>query len=230
MNTRNWLSRSIVTATTTLFLLSTCASAEKNGDPPRIVTWSCSGCHAVDGNAQQPSFPRLGALDAPYIEQRVTTFRTAPVPPADELVYKLVTLAGIKKKSGAITREGLTNMVGMAHAATPEEVKAAAAWYALQKAAPGRRSFDAALIATGKALYANGVPARNVLACQDCHGEQAQGMATFPRLAGQNDAYLLGQLARFRSGERGHSPMMTSVAQHLDGEESRAVATYLETQ
>jgi cytochrome c oxidase subunit 2 len=41
--------------------------------------------------------------------------------------------------------------------------------------------------------------------CVACHGKQAQGLKLFgaPRLAGQNEAYLVDQLRNFRSGARG---------------------------
>jgi cytochrome c553 len=228
MDIRNWFPHLAIAATAGLLSLASDASAQKAADPPRIVTWNCSGCHGVDGNAQLPEFPRLAALNASYIEQRVATFRSAPPPPVDELVYRIVAPAAAKKAAAGSSREALAYMVGIAHAATGAESKDAAAWYASQKAAPGR-SANPALVDKGKALFVNGLPAQGVIACQDCHGAQAQGMATFPRLGGQNSAYLVRQLQLFRAGERGHAPEMTSIAQHLDSEQSRAVAAFLQS-
>jgi cytochrome c553 len=117
-----------------LLLISPVASAQKGaGTPPRIVTWNCSGCHGVNGNAQLPEFPRLAGLDASYIEQRMATFRAAPAPPSEELFYRLVKPAVAKKVAASSSPEAVVNMVGIARATLPQEAKAAAAWYAAQK-------------------------------------------------------------------------------------------------
>ena len=50
-----------------------------------------------------------------------------------------------------------------------------------------------------------------------------------PRLAGQNAAYVVGQLAFFRAGGRRQSPEMTAVAQNVEADQARAVAAYLQS-
>lgn len=199
------------------------------GAAPRIVTWNCSGCHGVDGNAQVRHFPRLAALDASYIEERIATFQAAPTPPSDELLYWLVKPAAAKKVASSSTPEARADMVGIAHATTPQEAKAAAAWYSTRKPAPGH-SANPALVESGKALFANGLPAKGVVACQDCHGAQAEGQATIPRLGGQNGSYVVNQLKRFRAGDRAHPTDMTSSATQLDSEQIRAISTFLASQ
>ena len=54
----------------------------------------------------------------------------------------------------------------------------------------------------GKDLYAT---------CVSCHGDRAQGleMMAAPRLAGQNDWYLVVQLENFAVGKRGYAPRIT---------------------
>jgi len=137
MNTRNKFAVSVIGGAIALFVISPIASAQKGrGTPPRIVTWNCSGCHEVNGNAQLPEFPRLAGLDASYIEQRIATFRAAPAPPSEELIYRLVKPGALKKVAAGSSPEALANMVGIAHAATPQEAKAAAAWYSAQKPKP----------------------------------------------------------------------------------------------
>jgi cytochrome c553 len=134
MNTSNRFAVSVIGGAIAMLLISPIGSAQKGpGTPPRIVTWNCSGCHGVDGNAQLPDFPRLAGLDASYIEQRMATFRAAPAPPSEELFYRLVKPAVAKKVATSSSPEALANMVGIARATTPQEDKAAAAWYAAQK-------------------------------------------------------------------------------------------------
>lgn len=134
MKTSNRFAISVVGGTFALLLISLMASAQKGpGTPPRIVTWNCSGCHGVDGNAQLPKFPRLAGLDASYIEQRMATFRAAPAPPSEELFHRLFNPAAVKKVAASSSPEAFANMVGIARATTEQEAKAAAAWYAAQK-------------------------------------------------------------------------------------------------
>jgi mono/diheme cytochrome c family protein len=55
MNTRNRFAASVIGGVIALLAISPLASAQKNrSTPPRIVTWNCSGCHEVNGNAQLP--------------------------------------------------------------------------------------------------------------------------------------------------------------------------------
>lgn len=226
MNIRNSLAVSVVSAVA-LIVISPVASAQ--GSAPRIVTWNCSGCHGIDGNAQLRHFPRLAAQDASYIEQRIAAFQAAPTPPSDDLLYWLMKPAAAKKVAASSTPEARADMVGIAHATSAQEAKAVAAWYSNQKPAPGR-SANPALVESGKALFVNGSSAKGVSACQDCHGAQARGQATIPRLAGQNSGYMVNQLKHFRAGSRAHPTDMTSSATRLDNDEIRALAAYLASQ
>ena len=230
MKTCNRFSVSVLGGALALLLISPLASAQNGpGTAPRIVTWNCSGCHGVKGNAQQRRFPKLAALDSAYIEQRIAAFQAAPTPPVDELVYRLVKPAAMKKVNVGSTPEARADMVGIAHAATPDEAKASAAWYSAQK--PGRgQSAGSALIESGKALFANGIPDKGVVACQTCHGTQGEGAAAAPRLGGQNRDYLAIQLWHFRAGDRQHPTEMTSSTTRFDGEQIRAIAAFLESQ
>jgi cytochrome c553 len=139
VNTRNGFAVSVIGGAMALIAISPIASAQKGRDiAPRIVTWNCSGCHGLDGNAQLPAFPRLAGLDASYIEQRIATFRAAPAPPSEELLYRLFKPTAAKKVATSSSAEALANMVGIAHAATPQEAKAAAAWYSARKPKPAK--------------------------------------------------------------------------------------------
>jgi cytochrome c553 len=195
---------------------------------PRIVTWNCSGCHGVDGKAQLQHFPSLAALDASYIEQRIAAFQAVPAPPSGELLYWFVKPDSARKVNASSTPEARADMVGIAHAITPRETKAAAAWYSTRQPAPVH-SVDAARAEGGKALYVKGLPAKGVASCQDCHGGPGV-QASAPRLAGQNDGYLANQLRRIRTGSRAHPAEMTSSTTRLDDQQIRAVAAYLASQ
>lgn len=65
--------------------------------------------------------------------------------------------------------------------------------------------------------------------CRNCHGPRAQGMASFPRLAGLEVDYLLGRLQQYHAGERvgPGSPLMIPVAKALSEDEMRDVSAYI---
>ncbi|MGC2657709.1 MAG: c-type cytochrome [Bryobacteraceae bacterium] len=212
--------------TSLVLLLLPQAFAQRRWDAPRIVIWNCSGCHGIDGNAQPPYLPRLAGLNAVYAERRIAEFRAVAPPPVDELFYRII--APHSLEAGVGRRQARINMIGTAHAMIPEQIKASAAWYAMQKPKTGH-SGDPALIDSGKLLYFKGLPAQGMPACQTCHGAQAEGKAAIPRLAGQNGSYILRELAKFKAGDRQHAPEMSMVAEHVDAEQFSALAAYLQS-
>lgn len=212
----------------TLSSLASSANAQKNWNAPHVVTQYCSGCHGVDGNAQLPYFPKLAGLDAAYAEKKLTAFKEPISPPVDELFGWTLRVIGAKKNDSNVTREERINMEGVAHAAKPEVIKEAVLWYAKQPP-PAGHSANRALVSAGGEIYLKGLPAQKVLACITCHGPDAKGQGVAPRLAGQNADYLESQLAKFRKGDRRHSPEMTMVTRDLDESQAKAAAAYLQS-
>jgi cytochrome c553 len=113
---------------------------------------------------------------------------------------------------------------------TEEQIADLAAYYAAQTAAPHPFEGDAARLAAGQAVFESGVPDQGVPACSSCHGPKAEGMATFPRLAGQHEDYLVKQLGVFqRTDERPEGAIMKTVAHAMTPENMSDVATYLQS-
>jgi len=78
-------------------------------------------------------------------------------------------------------------------------------------------------------LYHEGDPARGLLACAACHGEQGQGIGPAnPPLAGQPAFYLADQLEQWRKAKRRNDPgdVMLRISQLLTPLERRALAAY----
>ncbi|MDQ2843339.1 MAG: c-type cytochrome [Acidobacteriota bacterium] len=207
-------------------LLLPVAYAQHRWDAPHIVTGNCSGCHGVDGNAQPPYLPRLAGLNAGYAARRIAEFRAAASPPVDELFYKIVAPHSHPGDEGRL--QARINMIGIAHAMTPEQIKESTAWYGVQKPETGQ-SGDPALIQAGKLLFLKGMPAQGMPACQGCHGAHAEGKGSTPRLAGQNGNYIVREMVKFKAGDRQHAPEMSMVAEHVDIEQFRALAAYLQS-
>ena len=81
--------------------------------------------------------------------------------------------------------------------------------------------------ADGAAIYKN--PAKG--GCSACHGADAKTpiMNTYPKLAGQNEGYLLQQLKDIKSGKRnnGMTAAMKGIMHMVNDEEMAAIAKYL---
>ena len=84
-------------------------------------------------------------------------------------------------------------MWGIAGNLDAKMIDSIAQYYAVAAARAGRPG-DPALIATGKELFETGVPDRSIPPCASCHGAKAEGVADFPRLAGQHAKYVVRQI------------------------------------
>jgi cytochrome c553 len=227
MKSLNWSRYVPVLLPAVLPIVPSAWAQQHTGGAPAIVTRYCSGCHGVDGDSQLPYIPRLAGLNAAYVEGKLASFRAAASPPVDEALSRVVRI-GDASTDGGITSAASVHMVGIARAVSAEDRKAAAQWYASRMPARGR-SGKPKLIEEGRSLFSEGLHSQDLPACQTCHGSDAQGSDLAPRLAGQNAPYVVSQLALFRATGRQHSPVMTAVAQHLERDQARAVAAYLQS-
>ena len=86
-----------------------------------------------------------------------------------------------------------------------------------------------ALALDGEALYKD--PRKG--GCSACHGKDAKTplLGMYPKLAGQNEAYLLQQLKDIQSGARsnGMTVAMKGIMHMVNEEEMAAIAKYLST-
>ncbi len=80
---------------------------------------------------------------------------------------------------------------------------------------------QAAVAADGEALYKG-------KGCAGCHAPNAMG-AVGPRLAGQQEKYVLAQFKLIRDGKRasGQSAMMAGAVKNVTDEEAAAIAKYV---
>jgi cytochrome c553 len=68
-----------------------------------------------------------------------------------------------------------------------------------------------------------------VQACATCHGKNAEGNATFPRLAGQHAEYLVKQLVLFKDSLRqgSNALIMHNISTGITFDQMQAVAAFL---
>ena len=87
-------------------------------------------------------------------------------------------------------------------------------------------SFSSSIIAAGDAEAGQTKSAT----CMGCHGLAGNSdIATFPKLAGQGEVYLLKQLQNFKSGERNNA-IMAGVASLLSEQDMMDIAAYYSIQ
>lgn len=164
----------------------------------------CAGCHNPDGNSVVPENPKLSGLDTDYLARQLRDF-----------------------KSGKRQSVVMSTIIPMVH---EKEFKALAAFYSGQKPAPGVTA-DAKLAAQGKEIYDEGIIGSAVPACSGCHNDDGSGTDKYPRVAGQNSAYVVQQLLNFKTGARTNDSkaVMQAVAKRMNEKEIRAVAEYVTT-
>lgn len=78
-------------------------------------------------------------------------------------------------------------------------------------------------IAAGKALYKK--------ECRGCHGPTAKGLASYPKLIGHAEAYLVDRLERYRAGEKfgPNTPLMAPRAKKLSDDDISNIVNYIVT-
>jgi cytochrome c553 len=166
---------------------------------------TCAICHGAKGQSISPTFPNLAAQLAPYIETQLKAFKDQSRADPDAQAF----------------------MWGMASQLSDDKISALAAYFAAQPPPPGHAG-NSKLIAQGKTLFDEGVPARGIPPCASCHGAKAEGQAVFPRLAGQHAPYLFKQLLVIQSVLR-TAPVMHGVIKDLSRQQMEAVVAYLES-
>ncbi len=106
-------------------------------------------------------------------------------------------------------------MKGMASGLSKQDIENLAAYFA--GVAPQSAGGDSGLAKKGK---------DKVAMCLGCHGNDAQGRGQFPRLAGQQPAYLTKQLLAFQKGDRVGGPM-GAIAKSLSEQDIKEITSYL---
>jgi cytochrome c553 len=195
-------------------LCAGCAGLERSRDlaDPKVpaITLAqqvCSNCHGLTGSAVSPNFPNLAGQTEPYLVAQLNGF----------------------KSHGRQDPAGFEYMWGLSRSLTDEQIAGLAAYYAAQTPQKQALEGEPGRIEAGKAIFAAGVPDKGIPACVGCHGDRGQGMATFPRIAGQHADYLVKQLVVFqRTDERPEGSIMKTVAHELTAQNITDVAAYLQ--
>ncbi len=165
---------------------------------------ACAQCHAFNGSSDgSGAFPRIAGQSTYYLMRQMRDFSS-------------------NVRANAI-------MSPIAKALSPDDIADAAAYYAgvnapflpLASAAP-------ALIQRGEQLAKVGSAAKDLQACDNCHGPGGIGIPpAIPYLAGQYAQYIAFELKMWQRGYRRNSPeTMFMIARKLDDQDIAALAAY----
>ncbi len=206
-----------------LLLVPAMASAQTRAIPPDAIpafekldsiearVQGCVTCHGQKGQGTADGyFPRIAGKPAGYLHNQLTAFRdgTRSYPPMNYLVAYL-----------------------------PDPyLKEIAEYFAAQRppfTAHQGAAANPAQTQRGQVLATVGDPAKGIPACIACHGKSLSGMDPgIPGLAGLRPAYIVGQLTRWRVGERraAEPDCMKRIATRLTDADISAVAAWLSQQ
>ncbi len=141
----------------------------------------CTACHGAAGEGNQGmNAPKLAGQENWYLIAQMKLFQNNARGTASGDMQGMQ-MAAMAKGPQLATDEALANLA--AYIATfPDEPS------------PTTVNGD---VAKGQTLYA---------VCAACHGDKAQGIEAMggPRLAGQNDWYLVSQIKKYKAGQRGY--------------------------
>ena len=163
----------------------------------------CPVCHGVAGESPSaPDNPVLASQHSGYLQKQMRAY-----------------------KSGARQNPVMNAMMA---SIDESQIPDLAAFLSAQT--PARRATDDTDEddrAAAESIYSVGLPARGLPACAACHGAAGRGIGReFPRLAGQNAAYLESQMRQFRDGGR-KNDIMSAVAELLEDREIKILAARL---
>ena len=166
----------------------------------------CNACHGEGGNSSNPKFPKLAAQPRLYLAEQLKKYRS--------------------QARADSSPEGY--MWGIAALLEDETIAGLADYYASQKPVPGKPGRET-LMAQGKKIFQEGIPAQQVKPCTECHGDAGQGEAQFPRIASQHADYIVKQLQLFNTKLRPHGKVMKDhISSRLNPQQMQAVAAYLQ--
>ena len=167
----------------------------------------CSSCHDFGGKGVSPAFtfPRLAGQRKGYLSAQIKAFRD-------------------KTRADPRARNYMWERTANLDDAMIERL---AAYYAAQRPLPGsvQNSTD---VAAGRKIYEQGIRGK-IPPCMTCHGANAEGAGTKPRLAGQHRLSLERQLAYFSANTRTDA-IMHHEAMSLTGQQITEVSAFLAAQ
>jgi cytochrome c553 len=186
-------------------------AADRTGHPRQDVQAKveyCETCHGLSGEGYHGYYtmPRLAGQQPRYIENQLRAFIE-------------------RRRTNPV-------MFNVAHSLSPSMLGALADHFHGLNPGPMADGPNR-LMAEGKMIYEEGIPANNVAACFACHGVEGHGQDEIPRLAGQLYPYVVKALTNWtkergrEAGKTDTSAIMGPTAHNLTLSQIAAIAAYV---
>lgn len=183
-----------------LFGLSVLAPA-RAGD---LAVQNCTWCHGTSAQGYTPA-PRLAGQRAPYLRNQLIRLRA-------------------HDRNSPLSKQ---YMWAAAQNLGDARIRDLADYFSKLAPRPAADGNEAA-VARGRAIYQNGLPDENIVACVACHGPNAQGVGAIPRIGGLAYTYLQRRLKQWGEGyNRVGATPMPHIAGQLSPDKIDALASYL---
>ena len=191
-----------------------------------VAVQVCAACHGVHGQSNSPMVPNLAGQQKDYLVNQLQDYRD----------------------HSRSNEYAVQYMWGMAGPLTDKQIQELADYFSKQAPAKSiSMNISDLQLARGKEIFEKGIPEQGVIQCNSCHGPSGEGMATFPRLAGQQTYYLIQQLNVWQHPDqkrfmevggntwapktiafaRPRGVLMQNNVKNLSDEDAKAVSAYL---
>lgn len=199
-------------AALSLLLLTSPPARGAAADAGKVFQSYCAQCHGAQGEGNSSlAAPTIAGLPEWYIFNQLNKFRSG--------------VRGAHPKDVA----GMRMYAIARYLRTDDESKAMATFVATLPAVANKPTLTGGDATRGQATFA---------LCSTCHGADAAGNQALnaPKIAGQNDWYMLTQLEHFKAGIRAGDPAadpigstMRAIAIGLDEQSMRDVIAHIQT-
>ena len=176
----------------------------------------CEKCHGYEGNSTRSSYPKLAGQNKLYLLKQINAFRHGK---RTHSVIKEILSEESESTIDILADYFSTLMPDITHAGIDLSNNPFTAISADVEPVILNKAAVELFIESGQTIYQ---------ACTGCHGLEGEGIAPYPRLAGQQPEYLTRQLTKFRSGKR-TSSVMNMMSINLSDEDIIALSLYLAT-
>ena len=164
----------------------------------------CTWCHGASAQGYTPA-PRLAGQKIDYIQNQLKDFWT-------------------HTRDNPFSRQ---YMWAAAANLSPQRAHDLAVYFATLPGTPANDG-NKELVARGQTIYFDGIPGANIAACIACHGPNAEGAGTIPRLGGLAYTYLKARLEQWGEGYHARAKIpMPRIAGRLSVDQIEALASYL---
>lgn len=185
-------------------LVGLCLAAWASAHAENAAVRNCTWCHGGGAQGYAPA-PRLAGQRPQYLANQLAGFRSHA---RDNPFSKQYMWSAAENLSAPAARD-------------------LALYFAALSPRPANDG-DAALVATGRTIYQQGMPEDDIVACVVCHGPNAEGVGQIPRLGGLGYSYLKRTLIQWGQGYHMDSgPPMPDIASKLSASQIEALASYL---